>query len=478
MTLALTKNTSLWFYFSKENILKLISFIATFAIFSFFVFAFNTQLQSNSFILSWKDIFNTETITNKSHNFLGLGTFIIFAVVSLASLFKSFSILNNNNLKFKHYIYWYVNYLVLAIVATLLNWFLPHKVSSQPIHLLYKALIVLWYLFVSLGYQIHALVFRAKHLINIRRSVVLSSLEYFFKVLLIGGFLLVLYLFVHKITDNDALYFNNDVLNYLDDLKSNNKALYFVYILLILLFVISLLIVEFLSAKNQKESIVASKNKISSFLAFIGAILIGIFAFSIYLIFIKNPFLENALDFEKEINLVYLIILAIGLFIILSLIAFKNLIFVKGLKATKQNAVKLVINFNLVILSLMSLLNLLKVNYYSQQFSNLIILFASLVILMMLVVNKHVVDKLTFINYAIVLLLIIGTSFINCFEYTSVNFRNNSLVYSSSSIIYSARIAIGASILLFLEILRKSSKKIFSLMLVLGNLKLVKAYKE
>ncbi|UUM19667.1 MULTISPECIES: MSC_0624 family F1-like ATPase-associated membrane protein [unclassified Mycoplasma] len=478
MKLVLTKKVHLWFDFSKENILKLSSFIATFVLFSFFVLSFSIQLSSPRFVLHWSNIFNSETITNKSYNFLALGTFVILTIIALASLFKSFMVLSNNNLKFKHYIAWYVNYLTLAIVCAGIYGFMPHQVTSKPIDLFYKSLVIFWYLLISIGYQIHVLVFRSKHLINISKHIVLSTLEYVFKLILAGTFIFVLYLFVSKTPTNDALYFNNDVINYLDGIKSKTPGLYFVFIFLITLFIISIIMLKFLNIQAQKESLIAWKNKITSILAFAFAILIGIFILAIYLTITSKNSSKASITFIQQLDYIYLIILGILFIGILTLIILIKLYFEKIFKISKKNSIILAINSTLVILSLMSILNLLKVNFYTQQFSNLIILTTILISIIFIVQKKYYLEKTTLIAYSIVLSLLTIASVLNCFEYTSINFQNNSLIYSSSDFIYSARISIAASALLFVEIIRKSSKKVFLLIFTLLNLKLIKGHKE
>ncbi|WP_408634221.1 MSC_0624 family F1-like ATPase-associated membrane protein [Mycoplasmopsis columboralis] len=447
-----------FFNFNKENILKLISFIATFAIFSFFVLFFISNLQSNKLLVNWNNIFNFESVSNQSFNFLVLGHFVIYLIIIGLSLYKSISVIQKNNFKFTHYIYWYVSYLLLSVIGASMIFVAPINQEFRPYTFFYKSMIVLAYFILNLAYEIHVLAFKYKRLIVTKSLIIIFALEHLLKAILIILGYVCLHIFLNSTQSNNSLFFNNNLVERINFWKTEKPGIYFAIILATTMLIISIIIVDFIKYQKQRESIIAKKQKISNTLAFWVATLISVFASSVYSIVILSK--NNLLISNDNYDYLYLAILIISFVAFGVFLAVHYLVVIKRTNIGVKNWVRNFVNISYILILFLLLINSLLINSKTQQISSLFLIALLISHCGFVLKNKHHFDTITMSSYLLGFLLGALGLFVNVFEFATLSLGNNSMIYLTKNIFYSAQLTIAALVIVFVNIIRKSLSKI------------------
>ncbi|KUH47474.1 MSC_0624 family F1-like ATPase-associated membrane protein [Mycoplasmopsis meleagridis] len=319
-TLAPTKKKILQFNFSKENILKFVSllflFLASLA-FGFVIEHFIKVLTENK-LISYETLFDTSLLSLKSLNLYIFFNITLFGLLIIIATMKSYFLINRNNLRFSHYITWYVLYLLFALAALILFSFSFNIDNNTPAKtLLNNSFIVIPLLVIDISYEIFNQHYKNKlfHL-----KILDLSLEIVYivvKALLVG---LSFYVLSALMNNRSILtiFINNQALNEMNTIFINNHA-YFNWLIFGIIFIAVLLIgLRIYVNRNKIKNIILRKKTIYAFIKMLCVLCVAVAVFAIYDLIIyrsTNYFLSESIN-KKLIDFI----------IVISLIALVNLI--------------------------------------------------------------------------------------------------------------------------------------------------------
>nr|WP_129693751.1 hypothetical protein [Mycoplasmopsis columboralis] len=334
----------------------------------------------------------------------------------------------------------------------------PINQEFRPYTFFYKSMIVLAYFILNLAYEIHVLAFKYKRLIVTKSLIIIFALEHLLKAILIILGYVCLHIFLNSTQSNNSLFFNNNLVERINFWKTEKPGIYFAIILATTMLIISIIIVDFIKYQKQRESIIAKKQKISNTLAFWVATLISVFASSVYSIVILSK--NNLLISNDNYDYLYLAILIISFVAFGVFLAVHYLVVIKRTNIGVKNWVRNFVNISYILILFLLLINSLLINSKTQQISSLFLIALLISHCGFVLKNKHHFDTITMSSYLLGFLLGALGLFVNVFEFATLSLGNNSMIYLTKNIFYSAQLTIAALVIVFVNIIRKSLSKI------------------